>query len=816
MSILTKIFGDPNEKFIKSLQPVIDKINSFEPEFEKFSAEQLKDKTKEFKERLLKGETLDDILPEAFALVREASKRTLNQRHFDVQMIGGIVLHQGKIAEMKTGEGKTLSATLPAYLNALEARGVHIVTVNEYLAKRDMAWMGQVYGALGLSTGCIVNESGYVYDSEYKNSEKDQERDIMGNFKVIQDYLKPVQRRDAYLADITYGTNNEYGFDYLRDNMVYEKNQEAQRGYNFVIVDEVDSILIDEARVPLIISGEAEEATDKYYTFAKTVSTLEKDKDYDLDEKMKSAVFTDEGQNKVVNKLGSDPWLENDIITTHQLESALKAKALFLKDRDYTVKNGEILIIDEFTGRILPGRRWSAGLHQAVEAKENVIVRPESITMATITFQNYFRMYKKLSGMTGTAITSAEEFDKVYKLEVVAIPSHVPTTRQDFADKIFKTETGKFTAVIKEIEELHKKGQPILVGTRSVERNEYLGKLLEVRGIPHTILNAKNHEREGEIIAQAGKKGAVTIATNMAGRGVDIILGGNPPVVEITEEVKKLGGLHVVGTERHDARRIDNQLRGRAGRQGDPGSTQFFVSLEDDLMRIFGGDRIKSLMTALKIPEDEPIQAGMISGAIESAQEKIEGFNFDARHQLLEYDDVINKHREIIYKKRKEFLDSPDLKEKVLEIFAKAGIAKEEYDKKEQELGADNMHQMEKIVCLRILDMLWQEHLSYMDHVRDSVRLRAYGGRDPLVEYKNEGHKAFGQLLATIDANIADNILKAGIQVQQKNVPQSHAVESGIKEIGRNDECPCGSGKKWKKCGMLNTEEHQKLMREKK
>ena len=822
MSILSKIFGDPNEKFIKNLQPTIDKINSFEPEFEKLSAEQLKEKTKEFKERLQKGETLEDILPEAFALVREAGKRTLNQRHFDVQMIGGIVLHQGKIAEMRTGEGKTLSATLPAYLNALEGHGVHIVTVNDYLAKRDMVWMGQVYDALGLTTGCIVNESGYVYDANYKNEEVDKERDALGNFKVVQNYLKPVSRKEAYGADITYGTNNEFGFDYLRDNMVYQSGAEVQRGHNFVVVDEVDSILIDEARVPLIISGEAEEATDKYYTFAKVVGLLEKGLDYELDEKMKSVVFTDNGQNKIVKNLGFDPWLDNDIITTHQLESALKAKALFLKDRDYTVKNGEILIIDEFTGRILPGRRWSAGLHQAVEAKENVQVKPESITMATITFQNYFRMYKKISGMTGTALTSAEEFDKVYKLEVVAIPSHRPTIRKDFADKVFKTEAGKFTAVIKEIEEIHKKGQPILVGTRSVERNEYLGKLMEAKGIPHNILNAKNHEREGEIVAQAGKKGAVTIATNMAGRGVDIILGGNPPVVEITEEVKNLGGLHVIGTERHDARRIDNQLRGRSGRQGDPGSTQFFVSLEDDLMRIFGGDRVKNLMTALKMPEDEPIQAGILSGAIESAQEKIEGFNFDARHQILEYDDVLNKHREIIYKKRKEFLESSDLKEKVIEILRRAqtikpdksseehfdgpatipaerDLGREKYEEKEKELGQENMRQMEKMVCLRVLDMLWQEHLSYMDHIRDSVRLRAYSGRDPLVEYKNEGHKAFGQLLAMLEANIADNILKAGIQ---KNQPaqQSHAVESGKKEPGRNDLCPCGSGKKYKKC----------------
>ncbi|MCX6721541.1 MAG: preprotein translocase subunit SecA [Candidatus Staskawiczbacteria bacterium] len=819
MSILSKIFGDNNEKYIKSLGPIVEKINSFEPEFEKLSAEQLKEKTKEFKRRLNpstgSGQALDEIMPEAFALVREASKRTLNQRHFDAQLIGGIVLHQGKIAEMKTGEGKTLAATLPAYLNALEGKGVHIVTVNDYLAKRDMVWMGQIYDALGLTAGCIVNESGYVYDANYKNEATDKERDLVGAFKVEKNYLKPTGRKKAYAADITYGTNNEFGFDYLRDNMVYQPSAEAQRGHNFVIVDEVDSILIDEARVPLIISGEAEEATEKYYSFAKVVAPLEKEKDYEVDEKAKTVTFTDAGQNRVIKSLGADPWLENDITTTHQLESALRAKALFFKDRDYMVKNGEILIIDEFTGRILPGRRWSAGLHQAVEAKEGVRVQAESITMATITFQNYFRMYKKLAGMTGTALTSAEEFDKVYKLDVVAVPPNKPMARKDFADKVFKTEQGKFTAIVREIEELNKKGQPILVGTRSVERNEYLGKLLETKGISHNILNAKNHEREGEIIAQAGKKGAVTIATNMAGRGVDIILGGNPPEKEIAQEVKNLGGLHVMGTERHDARRIDNQLRGRSGRQGDPGTTQFFVSLEDDLMRIFGGDKIKSLMTALKVPEDEPIQAGMISGAIESSQEKIEGFNFDARHHLLEYDDVLNKHREIIYKKRKEILNAENLKDKILEIFQKAGLTEDDYNKKEKELGQENMKQMEKIVSLRILDMLWQEHLSYMDHIRDSVRLRAYGGRDPLVEYKNEGHRAFGQLLATIDATIAENILKAGMEKPRPSA-QFFTIEENKKETGRNDPCPCGSGKKWKKCGMLNTEEHQKLMQEKK
>jgi len=807
MSIITKIFGDPNDKYIKGLQYIVDRINSFEESLSKLSVDQLKDKTKELKERLSKENT-DEILPEAFALVRESAKRTLNQRHFDSQLVGGIVLHQGKIAEMKTGEGKTLSATLPAYLNALGGKGVHIVTVNDYLAKRDAVWMGQIYGALGLSTGCITNESGYVYDVNFKNEQQDKERDTIGNFKVEESYLRPCSKKEAYAADITYGTNNEFGFDYLRDNMAYNLSDMSQRGFNFAIVDEVDSILIDEARVPLIISGQAEEATDKYYTFARIISPLEPE-DYILEEKTKTVNFTEQGQNKVVKSLGSDPWLENDISATHQLESALRAKTLFLKDRDYVVKDGEIQIIDEFTGRILPGRRWSAGLHQAVEAKENVRVQPESITMATITFQNYFRMYKKLAGMTGTALTSAEEFDKVYKLDVISIPTNRPVQRKDLADKVYKTENGKFTAIVREIEEMYKKGQPILVGTRSVERNEYLGKLLEVKGIPHNILNAKNHAREGEIIAQAGKRGAVTIATNMAGRGVDIILGGNPSSEEEANKVKELGGLHVMGTERHEARRIDNQLRGRSGRQGDPGSTQFFVSLEDDLMRIFGGDKIKGIMTALNVPEDEPIQAGMISGALESAQSKIEGFNFDARHHLLEYDDVINKHREIIYKKRKEFLELEDLKEKVLSIFEKAGALKEEYEKKEAELGAEQMRQLNKFVCLRVLDMLWQEHLSYMDHVRDSVRLRAYAGRDPLVEYKNEGHKAFSQLLQTLEASITDSILKSGPQTNKRQV-QSHAVESGKQKIGRNDLCPCGSGKKYKKCGMLMTEEHKR------
>ncbi len=800
MSILTKIFGDPNEKFIKSLQPVVEKINILESTMQALSAEDLKNKTTEFKARLIQGESLDDLLPEAFAAVRESGKRTLNQRHFDVQLIGGIALHQGKIAQMRTGEGKTLTATLAAYLNALEGKGVHIVTVNEYLAKRDMVWMGQIFGALGLTTGCITGASGYVYDANYKNTQKDAERDLVGSYKVIEDYLRPASKKEAYDADITYGTNNEFGFDYLRDNMVLETAQMVQRGHSFAIVDEVDSILIDEARVPLIISGQAEDATEKYNQFTKIVAPLTKDEDYLLDEKFKTVNFTEEGQNKVVKHLGSDPWQENDITSTHQLKSALKAKTLFLKDRDYVVKNNEVVIIDEFTGRMLAGRRWSEGLHQAVEAKEGVKIQPESTTLATITFQNYFRLYKKISGMTGTAITSAEEFHKVYKLETVVVPTHRPMVRQDLNDNIFKTEEGKFKAVIKQIKELHEKGQPVLVGTKSVERNEYLTQLLSISGIPHQVLNAKNHEREGEIIAQAGRPGAVTIATNMAGRGVDIILGGNPANPEDAKMVQKAGGLYVIGTERHDARRIDNQLRGRAGRQGDPGSSQFFVSLEDDLMRIFGGDRIKSLMTALKVPDDEPISAGMLSGALESAQGKIEGFNFDARNHLLEYDDVMNKHREIIYKKRLAFLENFVAPEDI------------EFEAKKKELGEESFKQMARFVSLRVLDNLWQEHLSNMEHMRESVKLRGYGGKDPLVEYKNEGHRMFSELLSAMDFEITDNILKAGVNVHQHhhhppNFVQNLAVQGGAPagapqpaEVGRNDACPCGSGKKFKKC----------------
>ena len=798
MSILKKIFGDANEKYLKSLNATIEKINSFN--FEKLSNGDLKTKTDDFKKRIKGGESLNDILPEVFALVREASKRTLNQVHYDVQLISGIILHQGKIAEMKTGEGKTLSATLPVYLNALEGRGVHVITVNDYLSERDAVWMGQIYDLLGLSIGCIIHERAFLYDSEYH--EEDKERDLLGGFKVIKKYLRPVSRKEAYKADITYGTNNEFGFDYLRDNMVLSLDDQVQRGHNYAVIDEVDSILIDESRTPLIISSPGEESTDKYYLFAKLIAKLEKDKDYEVEEKTRSTTFTEEGQSKIINYLKSDPWQENDIATTHQLEAALKAKTFFERDKNYVVKEGQVIIVDEFTGRLMPGRRWSSGIHQAVEAKEGIEVQKESRTLATVTYQNYFRLYNKLSGMTGTAVTSAEEFDKVYGLDVIVVPTNKPLIRKEERDRIYKSLDGKFKAVAEEIKERYKKGQPVLVGTVSIEKNEYLGKLLEKEGILHNILNAKQHEREGEIIAQAGKLEAVTIATNMAGRGVDIILGGNPPNEEEQKKVIEVGGLHVIGTERHEARRIDNQLRGRAGRQGDPGSSQFFVSLEDDLMRIFGGDRIKGLMDTMKIPEDQPIEAGLVSKAIESSQAKVEGMNFDAREHVLEYDNVMNKHREIFYKKRKEMMENPQ----ILGILEEAGFSKNDYEKRKQEIGEDKARQIERFIPLKVLDTFWIEHLENMEHLRDSVRLRAYGQQDPLIEYKKEGHRMFRHLLDTMDKIIAETIMKANITINNKPSQNQGAKllkKDLVDRVGRNDPCPCGSNKKYKKCCMF-------------
>jgi len=798
---------------------LIEKINNLEKGFENFSSEELKEKTKEFKERLAKKESLDSILTEAFALVREAAKRTLNQRHFDCQLIGGIVLHQGKIAEMKTGEGKTLAATLSLYLNALEGKGAHLVTVNDYLARRDTVWMGQIYHLLGLSTGCLNHEQSFLYDPDYKRPDegKDKVRDELGSFKIVEDFLKPCSRKEAYSADITYGTNNEFGFDHLRDNMVYDLKNQAQRGFNYVIVDEVDSILIDEARTPLIISAPDIESSKWYQEFARIIPRLNSKTDYQIDEKMRAVTLTEEGVSKVEKSLGMENiYQEKGIKYLHHLEQALRAQAinpsdnkpLFVRDRHYVVKNGEVIIVDEFTGRLMPGRRWSGGLHQAIEAKEGVEVKPESKTLASITFQNYFRMYKKLAGMTGTAATSAEEFDKVYKLEVVIIPTNLPMIRKYLQDRIYKTEVGKFKAVIEKIKTKHELGQPILVGTRSVEKNEYLGKLLEREGIPHQILNAKHHEKEGQIIAQAGRLGAVTVATNMAGRGVDIILGGNPLDPEEAEKVKELGGLYVVSTERHEARRIDNQLRGRSGRQGDPGSSQFFISLEDDLMRIFGGDKLKSLMDTLKVPEDQPIEAKLVSKAIESAQSKIEGMNFDARKHVLEYDNVMNKHRETFYRKRKEILGaSPqELREKIMKMIKSQGFSQKDYENKEKRIGEENMRKVEKIVTLRTLDFFWMDHLDAMEHVKDSVKLRAYGQQDPLVEYKTEGHKMFQRFLGLIESAIVQSVFKVELKEkpafasQSNNVSSTAYVPKTKSGPGRNDPCPCGSNKKYKKC----------------
>jgi preprotein translocase subunit SecA len=812
MSIIKKIFGDYNQKYIEKLYPIINRINDLEKNFLDLEDERLKEKTFELKNRLNKGESLDDILPEAFALVREAAKRTLNQRHFDVQLMGGIVLHRGQIAEMKTGEGKTLTATLPLYLNALEGKGCHLVTVNDYLAKRDTVWMGQIYHLLGLSVGCITHSSSYLYDPNWTNSnkedlnedkKKDETRDLLGGFKVVDSYLRPVSRKEAYSADITYGTNNEFGFDYLRDNMVYDLNDQVQRGFNYAIVDEIDSILIDEARTPLIISAPDTESSKWYIEFAKLIPKLDSKTDYEVDEKMKTVVLTESGINKVEKILGlSNIYEEKGVKYLHYLEQALRANVLFKRDRDYVVKDGKVIIVDEFTGRLMPGRRWSGGLHQAIEAKEGVRVQEESLTLASITFQNYFRMYKKLAGMTGTALTSAEEFDKVYKLEVISIPTNKKMIRKDLPDRIYKTFNGKMRAVVKEIKERHIKGQPLLVGTTSIEKSEYLSKLLEREGVAHKVLNAKNHEQEGMIIAQAGKLGAVTIATNMAGRGVDIILGGNPPDLQESKKVVELGGLHVIGTERHEARRIDDQLRGRAGRQGDPGSSQFFLSLEDDLLRIFGGDRIKSFMSVLNIPEDMPIENNLISKAVQDAQSKIEGFNFDLRKHLLEYDDVLNKHRETVYNKRRYFLELNDFYSEIKSWLDKKGMPQEKelFEKKVEELG-DQFNKVARFVSLRTIDALWINHLENMDALRDSVRLRAYGQRDPLVEYKIEARKMFNSFISVLEDTIIQMILRVHISKESTsvNLAQNKAFQSQNK-IGRNDPCPCGSGKKYKKC----------------
>ncbi len=908
MGILDKIFGDANEKYIKSLQPTIDKVNALEPEFQGFSADQFVNKTKELQKRV-HSESIDDILPEAFALVREAARQTLNQFHYDVQIIGALVLHSGQIAEMRTGEGKTLTATLAVYLNALSGKGVHVVTVNDYLAKRDAAWMGQVYSKLGLSVGIIQHEKAFIY-TDIKDNKADEIRDI--GIEVEDEYLEPCSRKEAYAADITYGTNNEFGFDYLKDNMVMSTDMMVQRPLHYAIVDEVDSILIDEARTPLIISAPAEDSTKQYYQFATIVKQLSETSDYNVDEKMRAVTLTEDGISKVENILGVDNIYETKgLSTVHHLEQALKARVLFTKDKDYVVKDGEVIIIDEFTGRMMHGRRYSEGLHQAIEAKENVEIQRESLTLATVTFQNFFRMYEKLAGMTGTAATEAEEFSKIYNLDVPVIPTNKPILRKDTNDVIYQNEMGKFNAIIQDIKRRHKLGQPVLVGTISIEKNELLGELLAKEGVPFELLNAKQHEKEAQIIAQAGRLGAVTIATNMAGRGVDIVLGGNPVDKEEAEKVKEAGGLHVIGTERHESRRIDNQLRGRSGRQGDPGSTQFFVCMGDDLMRIFGSERMKSIMQTLKLPEDMPIENGIISKSIESAQKKVEGNNFDIRKHLVEYDDVINKHREVIYTKRKAILDLAEtkveeieiedenkvrnLKEYILDLVSKEidqvvtfhtnaesddttkeiietirtifplskdeiggyenivsnkdlethelrdkiikhfnNIAEQKYalletSFKTQENGEQQLRQLELAILLRTIDNLWIEHLETIDHLRRGIGLRGYGQRDPLVEYKKESYIMFSDMIDSIQNQVVYNIFKLGqtsniggrdISEKQGSLVKASAqtqfaageekklkpdVKAKVKDkeghkVGRNDPCPCGSGKKYKKC----------------
>lgn len=832
--VLRKIFGDTNEKEIRKLKKIVDKVNNWEPTIKKLTDDELKNKTDEFRYRLSKGATLDDILPEAFAVVREASVRTLGMRPYDVQVLGGIVLHQGRIAEMKTGEGKTLVATMPVYLNALTGKGVHVITVNDYLARRDSEWMGKIYEFLGLNVGLIVHDMSYE------------------------------ERKEAYNADITYGTNNEFGFDYLRDNMVLYKEQMVQRPLNYAIIDEVDSILIDEARTPLIISGQAEESTDIYYKFAKFVPKLKYGEDYTVDEKANSVMPTEKGVKKAEKFLGiNNLYDEENMELLHHFQQALKAHALMKRDIDYVVKDGQVIIVDEFTGRLMFGRRYSDGLHQAIEAKENVKVENESKTLATITFQNYFRMYDKLAGMTGTAATEEEEFQKIYGLDVVVIPTNKPMIRKDYSDVIYKTEKGKFKAVVDEIVDCYKRGQPVLVGTISIEKSEILSKMLKKKGIPHEVLNAKHHEKEAEIVARAGQKHAVTIATNMAGRGTDIVLG---------EGVKELGGLHIIGTERHESRRIDNQLRGRAGRQGDPGSSRFYVSLEDDLMRLFGSDNIKEIMDKLGMEEDEPIEHPIITKSIENAQRKVEARNFDIRKHVLEYDDVMNTQREIIYSQRREALEKDSLKdnimqiiesviERLLDVYASEEIhpedwdlkglldyladiflikdekdpeemvnltrqeikevlieeAKKAYEAKEQEVGSEVMRDLEKYIMLKVVDQKWMDHIDAMDQLRDGIGLRAYGQRDPVIEYKMEGFEMFQEMVR----GIQEDTLRYLFRIQIKSTPQrkqkimqmsyshgtrqdndrkSQPIRRKGKKVGRNDPCPCGSGKKYKKC----------------
>lgn len=779
MAFLDKFFGPSYEKELKEIQPLVTAINAFEEEIHALSDDALKARSYALKTRVQSGTSLDDALPEAFALVREAALRTLGQRHYDVQLIGGIILHRGKIAEMRTGEGKTLVGTLPAYLNALTGTGVHVVTVNDYLARRDAAWMGQVYAALGLTIGVINHDVSYRYDPDH--GEDDAARDREGSHRVFYKFLSPVTRKEAYDADITYGTNNEYGFDYLRDNIEFDVQNLRQREHTYAIIDEVDSILIDEARTPLIISAPAEDSGSFYAKFAKIAAALDPKTDYTVDEKMKSATLTDAGIEAAERILGvGNIYTEGGIRYVHHLETAVRARALYTRDKEYVVRDGEVVIVDEFTGRLQPGRRWSDGLHQAIEAKEGVKVQQESRTFASITFQNYFRMYDKIAGMTGTALSSLEEFYSVYKLDVIPVPTHRQVRRIDHNDLIFQTERGKNSAIIRKVKEIYEKGQPILIGTVSIEKNEELSIELTRAGIPHQMLNAKNHEREGEIIADAGKKGGVTLATNMAGRGVDIKLGGTDATKEEADAVRALGGLFVLGTERHEARRIDNQLRGRSGRQGDAGETQFYVSMEDSLMRVFGGGAVKNMMGRFGIPEDQPIENNMITRSLESAQKKIEGFNFDARKHVLAYDDILNQQRTIVYARRRKLLlgSNADVQELLDEVIAFAPDIAEIVEKRHAEYGDAAWYEIARRLMLQVSDILWVEHLEVMEHTRSSVNLRAYGQQDPLIEYRKEGVRLFREMQEAALSRVAElipNIESAAIQREEEELRKAQA-----------------------------------------
>ena len=891
---IAKLFGGSDEKVISRMRPLVDEINGLEREYERLSDSQLMGKTHEFSRALAQGDTLDDILPDAYAAVREAAKRALGQRHYDVQLIGGIVLHQGKIAEMRTGEGKTLVATLPAYLNSLTGEGVHVVTVNDYLARRDAHWMGAVYAKLGVTVGSLQNQEALVYDPDFEDGERGFER------------MKPADRREAYQADITYGTNNEFGFDYLRDNMVTELSARAQRQRAYAIVDEVDNILIDEARTPLIISGPAEMSARDYARYSKVAPTLQMERDYTLDEKHRTVALTQDGISRLERSLNvSNLYAPENFGVVHHVENALKAHVVFQRDREYVVQEGEVIIVDEFTGRLMEGRRYSDGLHQAIEAKEGVRVKAESITYATITLQNYFRLYDKLSGMTGTAATEAEEFDKIYKLEVVAIPTNKPMVREDTADLIYRDQNAKYRAVVREIDKRSKAGQPVLVGTTDIDKSEILSGLLRKKGVHHEVLNAKQHEREALIVAQAGKPGSVTVATNMAGRGTDIVLGGNAEMEGMSErewdanhrKVLDMGGLHIIGTERHEARRIDNQLRGRSGRQGDPGKTQFFVALDDDLIRRFGGDRIKSVMDWAGIEDDVPIENGMVNKSIENAQTKVEAHHFDLRKHLVEYDDVVNTHRDVIYGERNKILSGADLKANIQEMvgsqlseivqsslgdgrpadwdvdafLAEIGTvlpppddmydhqqlmnlgidgiedrllahAERAYDRMEASVGEETMRDIERWLMLRSVDSNWVHHLTSMENLRQGIGLYAYGQRDPLVMYKKEGMEQFQNLQYKIQSDIAHSVYRLqdaldgnsldsvrqngagngsanrgrnGTSNRGRSAVRRPARETvmsragggrrqdqavGSRKVGRNQPCPCGSGKKYKRC----------------